>query len=75
MMMLGGSGTLFGPTLGAILITIIMELLRGVNGAGMYLQISYGILLLVVMMFMPHGVNGKIAEIKQKKMLKEKKRK
>lgn len=75
MMMLGGSGTLFGPTLGAILITIIMELLRGVNGAGMYLQISYGILLLVVMMFMPHGVNGIIAEIQQKKMLKEKKRK
>lgn len=73
MMMLGGSGTLFGATMGAVLITIIMEVLRGVNGAGMYLQISYGILLMVVMMFMPNGISGKITELRFKRLQKIKK--
>lgn len=73
MMMLGGSGTLFGPTLGAIFITIVMELLRGLNGAGMYLQLSYGIILLAVMMFMPNGISGLIANIRFKKLKKQNK--
>lgn len=72
MMMLGGSGTIFGPTLGAILITIIMEILRGFPGAGMYLQLVYGLVLLSVMMFMPNGVTGLINKYKMKKLKKMK---
>ena len=72
MTMLGGSGTLFGPLLGTILITLIMEVLRGLPGAGLYLQLSYGIVLLAVMMFMPSGVSGLISNIKIKRILKKK---
>ena len=71
MMMLGGSGTLFGPLLGAVLITIIMEVLRGLPGAGMYLQLSYGIVLLAVMMFMPNGVSGLITDLRVRKLKKK----
>lgn len=71
MMMLGGSGTLFGPLLGAILITIIMEVLRALPGAGMYLQLVYGIVLLAVMMFMPTGISGLISDIRMKRRKKK----
>ena len=71
MMMLGGSGTLLGPTLGAVFITLIMEFLRGLEGAGMYLQLSYGAILLAVMMFMPNGISGVIGDIKFKRMQKK----
>lgn len=67
MTMLGGSGTLFGPLLGSILLTLIMELLRGVPGVGSYMQLCYGLILLAIMMFMPQGVSGKIAQIKFKR--------
>jgi len=70
MMMLGGSGTLLGPTLGAVLITVIMELLRGIPGVGTYMQLSYGLILLVVMMFLPQGLSGLIADIRVKRMKK-----
>ncbi|MBP0969637.1 MAG: branched-chain amino acid ABC transporter permease [Oscillospiraceae bacterium] len=67
MMMLGGSGTLFGPFLGAVLITLIMELLRGIQGSGPYMQLTYGFILLIEMMFMPQGVSGAISDYKYKK--------
>ena len=71
MMMLGGSGTLFGPLLGAILITIIMEVLRALPGTGMYMQLIYGLVLLAVMMFMPTGISGLISEIRMKRRKKK----
>ncbi|MBR0482302.1 MAG: branched-chain amino acid ABC transporter permease [Firmicutes bacterium] len=71
MMMLGGSGTLYGPILGTVLVTIIMEVLRGIPGSGAYLQMSYGIILLVIMMFLPQGLSGLIADIKFKRYRKE----
>ncbi len=67
MMMLGGSGTLFGPLLGSILITLIMEVLRGIPGVGTYMQLTYGFILLAVMMFLPQGVSGAIAELRFKR--------
>lgn len=70
MMMLGGSGTLFGPALGAVLITIIMELLRGIPGVGTYMQLAYGLILLAVMMFLPQGVSGFISDLRVKRMKK-----
>ena len=71
MMMLGGSGTLLGPAVGAILITLIMEVLRGIPGSGMYMQMSYGVVLLIVMMFLPRGLSGLFADLRLKRMKKE----
>lgn len=71
MVMLGGSGTLLGPALGAIVITLIMELLRGIPGGGIYMQMSYGIILLIVMMFLPQGLSGLISDLRLKRMKKQ----
>lgn len=71
MMMLGGSGTLLGPALGAILITLIMEILRGIPGSGMYMQMSYGVVLLIVMMFLPQGLSGLMSNLKVKRLKKK----
>ena len=70
MMMLGGSGTLFGPALGAVLITVIMEILRGIPGVGTYMQLTYGLILLVVMMFLPQGLSGFVSDLRVKRMKK-----
>ena len=58
---IGGIGTLFGPVLGAFLLTGLAEALRegmlrfGVDVPGAK-QVFYGICLLVVVMALPHGV-------------------
>jgi len=58
---IGGIGTLFGPILGAALLTLladgITELLAalGWEFPGVK-QVFYGIVLLVVVMFLPHGI-------------------
>jgi branched-chain amino acid transport system permease protein len=58
---IGGIGTLFGPILGAALLTIladgITELLAalGLEFPGVK-QVFYGVVLLMVVMFLPHGV-------------------
>lgn len=71
MVMLGGSGTMFGPALGAVLITIIMEVLREIPGAGIYMQMSYGIVLLIVMMFLPQGLSGLLSDLRLKRLKKK----
>jgi branched-chain amino acid transport system permease protein len=58
---IGGVGTLFGPVLGAAVLTIladtITELLAalGIEIPGVK-QVFYGIVLLLVVMFLPHGI-------------------
>ncbi|MFN3746124.1 MAG: branched-chain amino acid ABC transporter permease [Hyphomicrobiaceae bacterium] len=58
---IGGIGTLFGPILGAFLLTGLAEALRegmlffGIDVPGAK-QVFYGICLLVVVMVLPHGV-------------------
>ena len=71
MVMLGGSGTLLGPAIGAILITLIMEILRGIPGSGMYMQMSYGVVLLIVMMFLPQGLSGLMDNLRLKRLKKK----
>ena len=71
MVMLGGSGTLLGPALGAVLITLIMELLREIPGGGIYMQMSYGIVLLFVMMFLPQGLSGLLSDLRLKRLKKK----
>lgn len=53
----GGMGTLWGPALGALLITALPELLRGANSLSL---LVYGILLLLVISFAPRGAAGLI---------------
>ncbi len=58
---IGGIGTLFGPILGAALLTILADGITEVLAAlgwefpGVK-QVFYGVVLLVVVMFLPHGV-------------------
>ena len=58
---IGGVGTLFGPVLGAAVLTLladgITELLAamGIEIPGVK-QVFYGVVLLVVVMFLPHGI-------------------
>ena len=55
----GGPGTVFGPLLGAFVLTPISELtralLRGRAGADVML---YGLILILVISFLPHGLMG-----------------
>jgi len=56
----GGLGSLTGSILGAALLTILPELLRGFKE---YNEFVFGALLLVVLMAMPKGVVGLIRDI------------
>jgi branched-chain amino acid transport system permease protein len=63
---IGGIGTLFGPALGAVLLTLLSELLNAALGAfGIDVpgikQVLYGVLLGLSIMFMPNGAWPAIA--------------
>src|SRR6266545_1724249 len=53
MVIVGGMGTLIGPVWGAILLTLLPELLRGF---GDFRFILYGLALTLVVLFMPGGI-------------------
>jgi branched-chain amino acid transport system permease protein len=53
MVIVGGMGTLIGPVWGAILLTILPEVLRGF---GDFRLVLYGITLTLVVLFMPGGL-------------------
>ncbi len=53
MVIVGGMGTLIGPVWGAILLTLLPELLRGF---GDFRLVLYGLALTVVVLFMPGGM-------------------
>jgi len=53
MVVVGGMGTLMGPVCGAILLTVLPELLRGIGDLRL---VVYGIALVIVVLFMPGGV-------------------
>ncbi|MBC7502675.1 MAG: branched-chain amino acid ABC transporter ATP-binding protein/permease [Herminiimonas sp.] len=55
MVILGGSGTIFGPVLGAGVLTFIPELLQAF---GAWQRFAYGALLALVMFGMPFGIVG-----------------
>jgi branched-chain amino acid transport system permease protein len=63
MVMLGGAGTLYGPALGAVVLTLLPEVLRfmpappGVAAASR--QLIYGLLLVLLIFFRPQGLLGK----------------
>lgn len=53
MVIVGGMGTLIGPVLGAILLTVLPELLRGIGDLRL---IVYGASVTLVVLFMPGGL-------------------
>jgi len=53
MVIVGGMGTLIGPVFGAILLTILPELLRGIGDLRL---IVYGMSVALVVLFMPGGI-------------------
>lgn len=55
MVALGGSGTLFGPLLGALAITLLPEFLRVANELRL---VIYGITLILVVLTLPGGILG-----------------
>lgn len=60
MVVLGGQGTLWGPVLGAVTITLIQELLRPYAD---YDIIVYGLLLMFMMIVMPGGVSRALGSV------------
>src|SRR5437764_575785 len=53
MVIVGGTGTLIGPVWGAILLTLLPELLRGIGDLRL---IVYGVALTLVVLFIPGGL-------------------
>ena len=58
---IGGVGTLFGPVLGAAVLTLVSEGITDLLGTlGLDIpgikQVFYGVVLLAVVMFLPHGI-------------------
>lgn len=55
MLFVGGIGTTLGPLFGAVVISVLPELLRGFSEGR---EIIYGSLLLAILMFAPRGIYG-----------------
>src|SRR5690606_41659401 len=55
---IGGRGTLFGPLVGAALITLAAELFRTTFAQANLL--IYGLLIVLVVLFMPRGIMGEL---------------
>jgi branched-chain amino acid transport system permease protein len=53
MVVVGGTGTLVGPVFGAVLLTVLPELLRGIGDLRL---VIYGVALTLVVLFMPGGI-------------------
>lgn len=58
MLVVGGEGTIFGALLGALVVSLLPELLRGVGAA--YLLV-FGLLVLTVLIILPKGLAGLIS--------------
>jgi branched-chain amino acid transport system permease protein len=63
MVMLGGAGTLYGPALGAVVLTLLPEVLRFMpappGAAAAARQLVYGLLLVLIIFYRPQGLLGK----------------
>jgi branched-chain amino acid transport system permease protein len=55
MVIIGGMGTLVGPVIGAILLTLIPELLHAIKD---FRMVIYGLMLMLVIIYLPHGLVG-----------------
>jgi len=60
MVLFGGMGSLSGPIIGAVVITILSESLQR---TGSYQMLFYGLFILIVLLFMPKGIAGKLESV------------
>lgn len=61
MVLVGGKGTLIGPVIGAVFVTLVDEYLRGAQ----QLRLSiFGIVVMLVVLFMPRGLVGLPARLR-----------
>jgi len=71
MVVLGGSGTLFGPVLGAAAFLLLEEYLSPLldfflyEGAGIYWHFSFGIILILVVLFAKGGISGLLDRLEE----------
>jgi branched-chain amino acid transport system permease protein len=55
MVVIGGAGTVFGPVLGAVTITLLPEILRV---SDVYYQLIFGVGIVLMILFLPMGLGG-----------------
>ena len=68
MVIVGGSGYLFGPLIGALVAIILPDFLRFTQG---YYLLLYAIAVMVLMTFCPQGLLGMVDRIKRRLALRE----
>ncbi len=68
MLIVGGKGTLFGPLLGAIILTIVPEVLRSIEE---YQWIAYGMVLMLCIVFLPNGLVGWVRDLRGRRRAPE----
>jgi branched-chain amino acid transport system permease protein len=63
MLIVGGKGTLLGPLVGALIFTILPEILRSIDD---YQWVAYGAILMLCVVFLPKGIVGWIQGFKDR---------
>ena len=63
MVIVGGMGTLVGPVFGAILLTLLPEVLRGLGDLRL---VVFGVALTLVVLFMPGGLAQAVTILRSK---------
>ena len=63
--MVGGVATYWGPTVGAIIMVFLAELIRSNPSLGVAHQTLFGILLIIIIIFLPNGIVGDFAKLKR----------
>jgi len=61
--MVGGVATYWGPTIGAIIMVFLAELIRSNPGLGAAHQTLFGVLLIFIIIFLPNGIVGDFRKI------------
>lgn len=68
MVVAGGSGTVFGPFLGALILVPLTEFIRATLGqsiSGTHMVV-YGVILMIILLYMPDGFMGFISKLRKR---------
>jgi branched-chain amino acid transport system permease protein len=63
--MVGGVATYWGPTVGAIIMVFLAELIRSNPSLGVAHQTLFGILLIIIIIFLPNGIVGDFTKLRK----------
>jgi len=67
MTLLGGAGTVYGPIIGSITLSLLSEYLRVTFSQ--YFLIILGLILVAIVLFMPNGIIGVVEKLKATKLM------